>query len=62
MGKLKCEISEKRPIVERNGRKIGTRGTTVHKCRVLLMPDSLSLVWGHSVHFAKLPILLFSKH
>ncbi len=33
----------------------GTRGTTVHIYAVLLMPDSLSLVWGHSVHFAKLP-------
>ena len=21
--------------------------------RVLLMPDSLSLIWGHSAHFAK---------
>ena len=26
------------------------------------MPDSFSLVWGHSVHFAKFPILRFSKH
>ena len=34
----------------------------VHIGRVLLMPDSLSLVWGHSVHFAKFPILRFSKH
>ncbi len=25
------------------------------------MPDSLSLVWGHSVHFAKFPILQFSE-
>ena len=25
------------------------------------MPDSLSLVWGHSVHFAKFPKLRFSK-
>ncbi len=25
------------------------------------MPDSLSLVWGHSVYFAKFPILGFSK-
>ncbi len=61
MGKLKCEISHKRLIVERNGRKFGTRGTTVHIGRVLLMPDSLSLVWGHSVHFAKFPLLRFSK-
>ncbi len=26
------------------------------------MPDSLSLVCGHSVHFATFPILRFSKH
>ncbi len=59
MGNLKCGISRKRLIVERNGRKFGTRCTTVHipVCRELLMPDSLSLVWGHSVHFAKFPIL-----
>ncbi len=25
------------------------------------MPDSLSLVWGHLVHFAKFPILQFFK-
>ncbi len=25
------------------------------------MPDSLSLFWGHSVHFAKLPIFQFLK-
>ncbi len=30
---------------------------TVHIGRILLMPDSLSLVWGHSVHFAKFPML-----
>ncbi len=58
---LKCAISWKRLIVERNGRKIGTRRTTVHIGRVLLMPDSWSLVWGHSMHFAKFPRLRFSK-
>ncbi len=26
-------------------------------CRVILMPDPLSLVWGHSMYFAKFPIL-----
>ena len=58
MGNLKCGISQKqkRLIMERNGRKFGTRGTKAHMCRVLLMPDSLSLVWGHSVHFAKFSI------
>ncbi len=30
-------------------------------CRVLFMPDSFSLIWGHLVHFAaKFPILIFS--
>ena len=60
-GKTKCEIPWKRLIIERNGRKFGTRASTVHICRVLLMPDSLSLVRGHLVHFAKFPILRFSK-
>ena len=60
MGNLKCGISQKRLIVERNGQKFGARGTTVHICKVLLMPNSLSLVWGHSVHFEKFPILLQS--
>ena len=62
MGNLKCGISQKRLVIERNGRKFGSRGITVHKYRVLLMPDSLSLVWGHSVHFAKFPIPQFAKH
>ncbi len=42
---LKCGISQKRLIVERNGQKFGTWGTTVHVYRVFLMPDSLSLGW-----------------
>ncbi len=62
MGNLKCGISHKRIIVERNGRKFGARCTTVHICRVFLMADSLSLVWGHSVQFAQFPIPRFSKH
>ncbi len=41
--------------------KIWYRGTTVHACRVLLMPNSLSLLWDHLVHFAKIPMLRFSK-
>ncbi len=56
-----CAISWKRLIVERNGKRFCTRGTTVHIGRALLMPDSLSLVWGHLVHFAKFPMLRFSK-
>ncbi len=40
-------------IIERNGQNFGTRGTTVHMCRVLLMPDSLSLVWGPMLRFSK---------
>ncbi len=62
MGNLKCGISQLRLMVERNGLLFGGRHTTVHMCRVLLMPDSLSLVWGHSVHFAKFPIPRFVKH
>ena len=61
MGNLKCKKSQKRLIVDRNGRKFGTRCTTMQIHRVLLMPDSLSLVWGYSVHFAKCLILRFSK-
>ncbi len=42
--------------------KFGTRGTTVHGVRiVLLMPNSLSLVLGLSVDFPKFPILPFLK-
>ncbi len=62
MGHLKCGISQKLQIVERSGRKFGTWGTTVHICTVLLMPDFLSLVWGHSVHFAQFLIPRYSKH
>ncbi len=29
--------------------KFGTRGTIVHIWRLLLMPNSLTLVWGHLV-------------
>ena len=32
-----------------------------HIWKVPLMPNSLSLVWDHSVHFAKFPILQFLK-
>ena len=50
MGKPKMWIlSRKQLIVEQNRQKFGTRCITVHICRVLLMPDSLSLVWGHPV-------------
>ena len=48
---LRCGISWKRL----------TRGPMVYICRVLFMLNCLSLVWGHSVHFAKFPILRFSK-
>ncbi len=33
----------------------------MHICSLLLMPDSLSLVWDDLVHFAKFAILRFSK-
>ena len=42
---LKCGISRKRLIVGWSGRRFGTRCPTVHIRRVLLMPDSLSLLW-----------------
>ena len=57
MGNLKCGISQKRLIIEQNRRKFGTQGTAVHICTVLLMPDSLSLVWGQPVHFAELLVM-----
>ena len=60
MGKpKKCGISQKRLIVERNGRKFVLRGPAVHICRVFLMPDSLSLVWDYSVHFANFQLYNF---
>ena len=48
---LKCGISRKQLIIDQNGRKFGTQGSVVHIWKVLLMPNSFSLVWGHSVHF-----------
>ena len=61
-GKIaKCATSWKQMNVEQNGWKFGTPGTTVHICKVLLMPDSFSLVWDHLVHFEKFPILQFLK-
>ncbi len=59
--KTKMWNISKTVFVERNGRKFSTQSTIVHIGRVLLMPDSLSMVWGHLVHFAKFPILRFSK-
>ena len=41
--------------------KIWDSVTTVPTCSILLMPDFLSLVSGHSVHFVKFPILRFLK-
>ena len=58
---LKCGISRKLLIVDHNWWKFGTQGSIGHIWKVLLMPDSFSLVWGHSVHFAKFPILQFLK-
>ncbi len=58
--KPKCGLSRKWLIVERYGQRVGIRDPTVHVCRVLSMADSLSLIWDHSVHFAKFPSLQFS--
>ena len=44
MENVKGGISRKRMIIEREGRKFRSRGTTVHIQRVLSMPDSLYLV------------------
>ncbi len=33
----------------------------MHLCGVLVMPGSSRLIWDHSVHFAKFPILHFLK-
>ncbi len=41
--------------------KVWDSGSYSIFCRVLLMPDSLGLVWGHSVHFLKFLILRVSK-
>ncbi len=62
MGKPKIWYISKTADRRAKRMKFGTLGTTVYISRVPLMPDSLSLVWGHSVHFAKFPILLFSEH
>ncbi len=63
MGKPKLwNISKTRWADRRaNKQKFGTRGTTVHMWRVLLVFDCLSLVWGHSAHFAKFPVSHFLK-
>ena len=45
MGKPKMLNIPKRVIIEQNGCKFGSRGTTVHIQWVLFMPESLSLVW-----------------
>ncbi len=60
---LKCAISWKRLIREGKGWKFGTH--TGRKCiyRVLFLSDSLSLIWGHSVRFAKfLMFKIFKSH
>ncbi len=45
----------KKLIVGWNGWKFGTRGikNCIYTCKVLFVSDSLSSVWGHSVHFLK---------
>ncbi len=48
-------------ILEWNGGKFETLGPSYCICGVLLMSDSLSSVWGQSVHFTKLMMFTFSK-
>ena len=60
---LKCAISWRRLIVERNGLKVrilGPRKCT-HVCRpgYVWYVSCSSSFWGHSVHFAKFPMLRF---
>ncbi len=57
MGNLKCGLSQKWLIVEPHGRKFETWGTAVHISRLLVMLDSLSLVWGHSVQISNFRFL-----
>ena len=58
---IKCAISWKRLAVEQNGRKFRTRSTRKSMCRIFFGSGHLSSVWGHSLHFAKLLMLRFSK-
>ena len=57
MGILKCGISQKRLIIERNERKFGTQGLMHCTCRVFFMSDYSSSVWSHWVHFTKFMML-----
>ncbi len=58
---MKCAISWKWLTIEQNGWKFGTSGPRNSLCRVIFGSGHLSSVWGHSVHFAKFPMLRFSK-
>ncbi len=58
---IKCGISGKQLIVERNGWKFGTRSPTNSICRALFGSGHFSSFWGHSLHFANFPILGFSE-
>ncbi len=62
MRKLKCGISRKQLIVERNWQKFGTEGTTVHIFRELWRHvHSLSLIWGQSLHFTNISNFIIFK-
>ena len=58
---IKCAVSWKQLALEPNGWKFGTHSPRNSTCRVLFGSDHLSSVWGDSVHFAKFPMLTFSK-
>ncbi len=58
---MKCAIPWKWPTMERNGWKFGTRSLRNSLCRVLFRSGHSSSLWGHSVHFAKFPMLRLSK-
>ena len=55
---MKCAISWKWLTVERNDENLRL---VVLGTRVLFGSGHLSSIWGHSVHFAKFPMLRFSK-
>ncbi len=54
---VKCAIFWKRLTIGQNRWKFVTHSHMYCICRVLFVSDSFSSVWGHSVYFAKFPML-----
>ncbi len=59
MGKPKMGNILKTANPRAKRKEIWDLGPIEHIRKALMMPVSLSLVWGYSVHFAKFPILQF---